>query len=51
MLVNKEVKEKRRKICNNCELLNKDFGLCTHCLCIVKVKTTLKDSQCPIGLW
>lgn len=47
----KELKEKRRNICKGCEFYMKDAGLCGNCFCVVKLKTALAKSECPIGKW
>ena len=41
--------EKRRAICEDCEY--QKGGRCLQCGCVLKVKTWLKASSCPVGRW
>ena len=43
--------EKRYNICKSCEHFFKFSGQCLACLCIMKLKTKLKDAKCPKGKW
>jgi hypothetical protein len=45
------VKEERLKICHSCEDLIKLTGMCKHCGCIMKLKTTLAEANCPKAKW
>jgi len=57
----KELKEKRREICNDCPKKRGKFKLlgitfakrdqCVVCLCDIKNKTAIKLERCPIGKW
>jgi hypothetical protein len=47
--VSSEVKEARMAICHACEHLK--AGVCGKCFCVMKVKTTLANAECPIHLW
>lgn len=44
-----EVQQKRYNICLSCDKLV--FGVCTECKCVMKLKTKLKNSSCPLGKW
>lgn len=48
--VPKEVAEKRYNICQSCPHLTA-IKTCEICLCSMKLKTKVKDSECPIGKW
>lgn len=41
----------RLEICNKCEWLNKRLQKCRQCGCFMKLKSTLKVAECPIGKW
>ena len=43
--------QERLDICKKCDLFQKDTGLCKKCLCVMKLKTKLKNAKCPIGKW
>lgn len=43
--------EHRLQICNSCPWFNKKMIKCRKCGCFMKLKTTLKLAQCPIGKW
>jgi hypothetical protein len=47
----KELIEQRLDICNACPWFNKRLVKCRKCGCFMKLKTTLKLAQCPIGKW
>lgn len=46
----KTLREERARICQTCP-----FGggrkQCTQCGCLIKTKTALLSSECPIGKW
>ena len=48
--VPKEVAEDRYLICEGCPHLTR-IKTCEICLCSMKLKTKVKDSECPIGKW
>ena len=62
-LVDKEIKEERRKICLECDEYMVKFrdrtvvslqnfkGTCGKCGCWLKPKTAIKDFKCPLGKW
>jgi hypothetical protein len=45
----KELEEKRKEICNNCE--KNKIGICTKCGCVIKFKVKFEQNQCPLGKW
>jgi hypothetical protein len=47
----KELVKARLDICNQCPALNKHLMKCTKCGCFMKLKTTLKQAECPLGKW
>jgi len=46
-----DVEESRLKICSSCEHFIKPTTQCKQCGCIMKLKTKLPNSECPIGKW
>ena len=53
MIVDKEISDKRKEICNSCEHL-KDVltvKVCGLCGCVTAVKTELDVATCPKGKW
>jgi hypothetical protein len=46
----RDVVNKRRLICKNCEELNKNF-FCGKCGCLIAAKTTIKSEICPKNKW
>lgn len=46
-----EVKNNRMEICSLCPELIKLTTQCKKCGCIMKLKTKLEQSKCPIGKW
>lgn len=46
-----EEANKRKKICESCNLYNHFDQRCTKCGCNMAVKVYLKASNCPIGKW
>ena len=47
----RELIESRLKICNKCPAFRKNLMKCTKCGCFMKLKSTLKQAECPIGKW
>lgn len=47
----RELIESRLKICNECPAFRKNLMKCTKCGCFMKLKSTLKQAECPIGKW
>lgn len=41
----------RYDLCKGCEHFISPTTQCTKCGCIMKVKTLLKNAECPIGKW
>lgn len=41
----------RLEICNSCEWLDKRLVKCRKCGCFMKLKSTLKQAQCPLEKW
>lgn len=41
----------RMSICSSCPEFIKITGQCKKCGCVMKLKTLLKQAQCPIGKW
>lgn len=43
----------RRSICNQCpnKKVKFNMGVCGLCGCIIKFKTAVKASKCPINKW
>ena len=50
ILVNKEERNKRVKICKTCEQLS-NIQICNQCNCFMPIKTWLKISKCPKEKW
>lgn len=48
-IVDKETKEERLKICNNCPFENN--GSCNICLCVISSKVLFSNEKCPIDKW
>jgi len=46
-----DLRNKRLDICRSCPEFNKITTQCNRCGCIMSMKTTLKNSECPIGKW
>ena len=45
---------KRKRICDNCELLDivpLVGEVCGHCNCILNIKLSIPKEKCPIGKW
>ena len=51
VLSNKQLREERLAVCNECEFNKKDIGLCGKCMCVIKLKVAVKTDECPIGKW
>lgn len=49
--VEDDVYNHRLDLCNNCPKLINLTGQCGECLCFVKLKTKLKQEQCPLSKW
>lgn len=47
----RELIEARLAICNECPWLNKNLTKCRKCGCYMKLKTTLRKANCPLGKW
>lgn len=47
----KDLVEYRLEICNKCEWLDKRLVKCKKCGCFMRLKTTLRGAECPIGKW
>ena len=47
----RELIESRLEICNQCPNFNKILIKCRKCGCFMRLKSTLKNAQCPIGKW
>ena len=41
----------RLDICNSCPELIKLTSTCKKCGCFMKIKTHLKQAECPLGKW
>ena len=41
----------RLDICNSCEWLDKRLTRCRQCGCFMKLKSTLRQAQCPLHKW
>lgn len=37
--------------CNECEQFNSTLNICNKCFCVMTLKTTIKQSECPLGKW
>ena len=49
--VEKKIQEERFSICQQCPRFIKLTGQCRECGCVMKLKTSLPHSTCPIGKW
>lgn len=49
--VAEEVASARLSACRGCEHFIKLTGQCKHCMCFMRLKTTLPHAECPIGKW
>lgn len=50
-LVSPEIKEKRWKICQDCNHLYRPTSNCKLCGCFMQIKTGLAGQKCPINKW
>lgn len=41
----------RMAICRLCDKLRKDLPFCEECGCFMPLKTSLKNTVCPLGKW
>ena len=48
---NKDLSDERLTICYECPRLFKRTMTCKECGCFLKIKTLLKDQECPLGKW
>jgi hypothetical protein len=46
-----DIKNNRMQICYSCPELIKLTTQCKQCGCLMKLKTKLEESKCPIGKW
>ena len=49
--VSKDVQKDRLRVCGGCQYYVVDADFCKDCFCKMKVKTSLKDSECRMGKW
>jgi hypothetical protein len=49
--VSQEVADYRYSICKSCDYLINGPSICKKCGCLMKLKTTLPHSYCPINKW
>lgn len=47
--INKQLREERMDMCNNCQSNKK--GRCMSCGCFLNAKTSIKSQHCPKNLW
>jgi hypothetical protein len=43
--------QKRKPICDGCELRNKRLNICNDCGCFLPAKQRVQDAQCPQNKW
>lgn len=48
--VNKETKEKRVSICNDCSSLNSLYQ-CKECMCFAPMMVWFSSKKCPLDKW
>lgn len=46
-----EIAKTRYDLCKSCEFFAPLTTQCHKCGCIMKVKTLLKNAECPVGKW
>jgi len=46
-----EVAKERLKVCESCVYLLKPAYVCSQCGCLMKLKVTWKEAECPAGKW
>nr|DAS17582.1 MAG TPA: hypothetical protein [Caudoviricetes sp.] len=49
-IVSEQVAERRRAICQSCEHKTM-IGTCGICKCVIRAKTRLALSSCPLNKW
>lgn len=52
-IVSKGTRDNRFEKCLSCPEYNRDaiVNYCNKCLCVMAIKTWLKESTCPINQW
>jgi len=51
LLVSDEVREKRMKICKNCEKYDSENNRCFECGCLLEFKAKYALDSCPLKKW
>ena len=51
LFTSKEIQQERLKICYSCERFQTVLGVCVLCNCFMKLKTSKKNSRCPLNKW
>lgn len=53
LFVSKSLRDDRFEKCFSCPEYNKSaiVNYCNKCLCVMAIKTWLKESKCPINQW
>lgn len=46
-----DVVELRMFHCRSCDKYNSKLNLCNECGCLLTLKTTIKQVECPLGKW
>lgn len=49
IMASSELTEERRVICGDCE--HNKLGICTQCGCVIKLKTAILATFCPLAKW
>lgn len=49
VMASDELTAERRDICGGCD--RNKLGICMECGCVIKFKTALMASFCPLGKW
>ena len=49
IMASSELTEERRAICGDCE--HNKLGICTQCGCVIKLKTAILATFCPLAKW
>ena len=44
-------RETRLNICRACDRFIQATSQCKECGCFMKIKTRIKDAECPLGYW
>jgi len=47
-LADEETIERRKNICNNCDLFDEEQGRCRSCGCWISAKSRIKGDRCPL---